>query len=117
MRSRARENIATSTLAPVTSSRPEDWTWIAARCRTRWKPAVGLASPARFETRPRELVVEIVDDVAAEAVEIDAAGAQHGGSVLILGQSQQKVLERRIFVAPLVGLGQSSMQALLEVTR
>jgi molybdopterin converting factor small subunit len=31
--------IATSTLAPVTSSRPEDWTWITARWITRWKPA------------------------------------------------------------------------------
>jgi hypothetical protein len=36
--------MATSTLAPVTSSRPEDWTWITARWITRWKPAVGLAS-------------------------------------------------------------------------
>src|SRR5215470_10249727 len=45
------ENSATSTLAPVTSSRPEDWTWIAARCSTRWNPAVGLASPALLPTR------------------------------------------------------------------
>src|SRR5215831_4404063 len=45
------ENSATSTLAPVTSSRPEDCTWIAARCSTRWKPAVGLASLAALPTR------------------------------------------------------------------
>ncbi len=32
------------TLAPVTSSRPEDWTWMTARWMTRWKPAVGLES-------------------------------------------------------------------------
>ncbi len=38
------ENSATSTLAPVTSLRPELCTWIAARWITRWKPAVGLAS-------------------------------------------------------------------------
>jgi len=36
--------IATSTLAPVTSSRPDDCTWITARWITRWKPAVGLES-------------------------------------------------------------------------
>ena len=36
--------IATSTLAPVTSVRPDDWTWIAARWITRWKAAVGAAS-------------------------------------------------------------------------
>src|SRR5262245_45156149 len=36
--------MATSTLAPVTSSRPEDWTWMTARWMTRWKPAVGFES-------------------------------------------------------------------------
>src|SRR6266851_4931673 len=38
------ENSATSTLAPVTSLRPDDWTWTAARWTTRWKPAVGSGS-------------------------------------------------------------------------
>ena len=36
--------MATSTLAPVTSLRPELWTWMAARWMTRWKAAVGTAS-------------------------------------------------------------------------
>ena len=36
--------IATSTLAPVTSSLPDDWTWMTARWITRWKAAVGRAS-------------------------------------------------------------------------
>src|ERR1700677_506651 len=43
--------IATSTLAPVTSSRPEDCTWIAARWTTRWNPAVALASSPASTTR------------------------------------------------------------------
>src|SRR6185437_14354288 len=38
--------IATSTLAPVTSSRPDDCTWMTARWITRWNPAVGLESSA-----------------------------------------------------------------------
>src|SRR6478672_4589359 len=38
--------IATSTLAPVTSSRPDDCTWMTARWITRWKPAVGFESSA-----------------------------------------------------------------------
>jgi hypothetical protein len=42
--------MATSTLAPVTSSRPDDCTWMTARWMTRWKPAVGLAS------RPRSVI-------------------------------------------------------------
>src|SRR5512134_3834109 len=36
--------IATSTLAPVTSFLPEDWTWRMARWITRWKPRVGWVS-------------------------------------------------------------------------
>ena len=36
--------MATSTLAPVTSSRPEDCTCTTARWITRWKPVVGCAS-------------------------------------------------------------------------
>src|SRR5271155_2692018 len=43
--------IATRTLAPVTSSRPDDCTWIAARWTTRWKPAVALASSPFSTTR------------------------------------------------------------------
>ncbi len=38
--------MATSTLAPVTSSRPVDCTCTTARWMTRWKPVVGCASPA-----------------------------------------------------------------------
>src|SRR5260370_9954034 len=38
------ENSATSTLAPVTSLRPDDWTGSAAPWRRPWKPAVGNGS-------------------------------------------------------------------------
>ena len=40
--------MATSTLAPVTSSRPDDCTCTTARCTTRWKPVVGWASVEPF---------------------------------------------------------------------
>src|SRR5687768_11295662 len=39
--------IATSTLAPVTSFLPEDWTCRMARWITRWKPSVGWVSTSR----------------------------------------------------------------------
>src|SRR2546428_1413349 len=39
--------IATSTLAPVTSFFPEDWTCRIARWITRWKPSVGCVSTSR----------------------------------------------------------------------
>jgi transcriptional regulator of nitric oxide reductase len=50
---------ATSTLAPVTSSRPEDWTWRMARWTTRWKPLVGDGSVAALDLERIELGVEI----------------------------------------------------------
>src|SRR5690349_3420111 len=46
------ENKATSTLAPVTSLRPDDCTCTAARCTTRWKPAVGKGSLGVWVTMP-----------------------------------------------------------------
>ena len=57
-----------------------------------------------------QLVVDIGQNVAAQPVEIDAAGAQHRDGVLILGQREQQVFERRVFVPPLVRLRQSPMQ-------
>src|SRR5471030_3132221 len=46
------ENRATSTLAPVTSLRPDDWTCTAARWTTRWNPAVGNGSFGVCVTMP-----------------------------------------------------------------
>ena len=49
---------------PVTSFLPEDWTWKAARCSTRWKPRVGWVSrftPGGILLRSgRELPADIV---------------------------------------------------------
>ena len=76
---------------------------MAARCSTRWKPAVGLASAWWVADDIAELVVDIVGEVAAQPLDIDVAGAHHGDGVLIVDQRQQQVLERRVFVPPLVG--------------
>ena len=62
-----------------------------------------------------ELVVDIVQDLAAQPVEIDAAGAQHGDRVLVLGQRKQQMFERGIFVPALIGVGQSPMQRLFKI--
>ena len=53
-----------------------------------------------------EFVVDIVDKRVAQAVEIDVAGAHDGDRVLVLGQRQQQVLKRRIFLVAFVGQGQ-----------
>ena len=62
-----------------------------------------------------ELVVDIGDDLAAQLVEVDAAGAQHGDRILVLGQRQQQMLERGVFVPALIGVGEGPVQRFLEV--
>ena len=52
-----------------------------------------------------DLVIDIVQDLAAQPLEVDAAGAQHSDRVLILGQRKQQMLGRGIFVLALVGIG------------
>ena len=64
-----------------------------------------------------ELGLEIVDEAAAQLVEIDAAGSHHRGGVLVVDQRQQQVLERRILVMPLVRDGQRAMQGLFKALR
>jgi len=58
-----------------------------------------------------------MSDVAAELIEIDGAGAQDGHRVLVLDQRQQQMLERRILMPTLIGVGESAMQGLFEITR
>ena len=53
-------------------------------------------------------------DFAAQAVEIDAARAQHGNCVLILGKRQQQMFERRIFVVALIGERKRPVERLFE---
>ena len=62
-----------------------------------------------------ELVVDIGQHLAAQPVEIDAAGAQHRDRILVLGQRQQQMFERGVFVPALVGVGQRPMQRLFEI--
>ncbi len=62
-----------------------------------------------------ELVVDIGQDLAAQPLEIDAAGAQHRHRVLILGQRQQQMFERGVFVAPLIGIGERPVQRFFEI--
>jgi hypothetical protein len=62
-----------------------------------------------------QLVIDIIQDLAAQPVELDAARAQYGDGILILGKRQQQMFERRIFVTALIGVGESPMQRLFEI--
>ena len=64
-----------------------------------------------------ELGVEIGDEAAAQRLEIDVAGPHHRGGVLIVDQRQQQMLERRVFVVPLVGERERAVQRLFETAR
>ena len=88
---------------------------MAARCTTRWKPAVGFGSPGRSVASPARSLSRNSIEVGAQLVEIDAAGAQHGGGVGVLGQAEQQVLQRRVFVPALAGEGEGAVERLFEV--
>ena len=87
---------------------------MTARWMTRWKPAVGLESSSRTGGEVGELGVDVFDEVAAEHVEIDVAGAHDRGGVLVVDQREQQMLERRVFLVALVGERQRLVERLLE---
>ena len=64
-----------------------------------------------------EIVVEIAGDAGAQPLQIHGAGAHHSGSVAIVKKSEQQMLERRVFVAALVGSFQGAMQGAFEALR
>ena len=62
-----------------------------------------------------QLVIDIGQHLAAQPVEIDAAGAQYRNRVLVFRQGEQQMLERRILMMPLIRMGQRAMQRFFEV--
>src|SRR5207248_1195039 len=54
---------------------------------------------------------------APQLVEINVAGAHHGGCVLIVDQRKQQMLQCGVFVMTLIGERQRAMEGLLEVAR
>ena len=66
-----------------------------------------------IDDQARQFLVEIAAQLIAQSVEVDAAGMQHGGRILVVGQRQQQMLERGVFMATLVRIPQGAVQALL----
>ena len=62
-----------------------------------------------------EFVVDIGQHFAAQPFELDAAGAQHRDRVLILGQCQQQMLERGIFMPPVIRVGERPVKRFFEI--
>ena len=64
-----------------------------------------------------EFRIDILGQILAQDVEIDAAGAHHRGRVAVVDQRQQEMFQRRIFVPPLVGDGERPVQGLFQCAR
>jgi hypothetical protein len=64
-----------------------------------------------------ELAVDVFDEVPLQSVDVDIACAHHRRGVLIVGQRQQQMFERRVLVVPLIGERQRTVQRLLKATR
>ncbi len=90
---------------------------MTARWMTRWNPAVGLESSCALADQVFEFAFEVGRQAAPQLVEIDIAGPHHGGGILVVDQREQQVLERGVFVMPLVGERQRAMQGLFKVAR
>jgi hypothetical protein len=73
----------------------------------------GLGVAGAIGGQAGEVLVEEFAEVLAQLVEIDAAGAEDGGGVAVVGEAEEKVLQRRIFVPALAGEREGAMQRLL----
>ena len=107
-------NTATSTLAPVTSSRPEDCTCTTARWITRWKPAVGLGFAVLVEDEVGKLLVDEIGQLGPQPVQIDVAGPHDRRRVPVVDQRQEQVFQRGVFVMALVGIFDGAMERLFQ---
>jgi hypothetical protein len=60
-----------------------------------------------------QLVVDVVAEIAAQALDIDVAGPHDCDRVLVVHQGQQQMLEGGVIVPPVVGVGEGPAQGLL----
>ena len=58
-----------------------------------------------------ELIVDVVQNLTAQAIEVDTARAQRRDRILILGKREQKVFERGIFVPALIGVSKRAVKS------
>ena len=76
---------------------------------------LGIVAPVGDEVG--QFRIDVVDEVAAQRVEIDAAGAHHRGCVLVVDQRQQQVFQRRIFMVAFIGEREGPVKRLFEAAR
>ena len=72
----------------------------------------GLRVPRAFGGQAGQVLVQELAQLGPQLVEVDPTGAQHGRGVGVVGQAEQQVLQRGIFVAALAGDRQGAVQRL-----
>ena len=72
----------------------------------------GLGILAAIGDEVGQFRVDVIDEVAAQRVEIHVAGAHDCGCILIVDEGEEQMLEGGVFVAPLAGEGESAMKGL-----
>ena len=60
-------------------------------------------------------LIEILPHDIAKIAEIHTAGDHHFGGIGIINQGEQEVFQRRIFVAPVSGIGERVVERLFQV--
>ncbi len=63
-----------------------------------------------------EFGVDVFEQVAAQDIQIDIAGAHDGGRILVVDQREQQMLERGVFLMTLAGEGQRLVESLFKAT-
>ena len=61
-----------------------------------------------------ELVLDVVDDLLLQHVDVDRAGFEDCVRVSVVRQRQEQVLQRRVFMMPVVGQGQGTVERLFK---
>ena len=90
---------------------------MTARWITRWNPAVGFEVFVAVADQILQLGFEVRREAAAQLVQVDVARPHHRRRVLIVDQGEQQMLERRIFMVPLIGERQCTVERLFKAAR
>jgi len=64
-----------------------------------------------------QFIIDIFNEIAAQEIEINIASPHHSGRVLIIDQSEQKMLERGIFMVALICESERLVKGLFETAR
>ena len=81
------------------------------------EPGRWLGFGILIDNQAVKIVVDIVDQLAAQKIQIDVAGTHDRSCVAILDQGKKQMLKRSIFMVPLIGEFQGAVKGLFQTRR